>query len=98
MTKVPGAWTDSCTLSLDGGPETHTLQVALRIGGHENASADLAERRRLFRNRHAQSLRNQRIGGEQATNAASNDHNAGPRRHNRRLRKVSNATSCEAAE
>ena len=48
VAKVVGAGTDSRAPSFDGGPETHTLQVAHRIRRHKHTSADLAQCGRLF--------------------------------------------------
>ena len=56
------------------------VRTGYRAVGFEQ-SDNLAQRRRLFKNRHAQPLRDQRIGGEQATDAASDDHNAWPQCH-----------------
>ena len=81
VAKVAGARTDSRAPFLDGGPETHTLQVAHRIRCHEHTSADLAQCGRLFIDRNAQPLSDQRIGGEQAADAASDDHDVWPRCH-----------------
>ncbi len=50
VAKVTGGRTDSRAPFLDGGPETHTLQVAHRIRCHIDTSADLAQCGRLFIN------------------------------------------------
>ena len=50
VAKVVGARTDSRAPFLDGGPQTHTLQVAHRIRRHKHTSADLTQCRRLFIN------------------------------------------------
>jgi hypothetical protein len=50
VAKVVGARTDSRAPFLDGGPETHTLQVAHRIRRHIDAGADLAQHGSLFIN------------------------------------------------
>ena len=74
-----GARADPRAPFLDGGPEAHTLQMAHRVRRQIDAGADLAQRGRLLINRNAQALRDQRIGGEQAADAASDDHDVGPR-------------------
>ena len=65
----------------DSVPEPHTLQMAHRIRRHINAGANLPQRRRLFINGNAQPLRDQRIGGEQAADAAPDNHYVQLRSH-----------------
>ena len=64
--------------SFHGWPEADPLEVAHRVRGDINARPDLAERRRLLIDRNPQPLRDQRIGGEQAADAASDDQDAWP--------------------
>jgi len=79
MAKVVGANADSGAPFRDGGSETDTLQVAYRIRCHKDTGADLAQCRRLFINGNAQPLPDQRVGGEQAADAASDNHDVWPR-------------------
>ena len=81
MTKVMGSGTDPRAPFLHGGPETHPLHMSHRIRCHENAGTDFTQCGGLLINCNAQPVRDQRIGGEQAADAATDDHDVGPRRH-----------------
>ena len=64
---------DARAPALDRGPKADALHLAHAVGREENAGADLAERGRLLIDRDGQAMRHQRLGGEQAADAAADD-------------------------
>ena len=77
VAEVMRAGADPRAPSLDRRAEADPLQVAHAVRRQEDAGADFAERRRLFVDRDLQPVRDQRVGGEQAADAAANDHDLG---------------------
>ena len=57
------------------GSEAHPLQLAHAVWRQEHAGADLAKAGGLLIDRHLEAVRDQRIRGEQAADAAADDHN-----------------------
>src|SRR6185436_4018902 len=88
VTKLARGCADLGPPSLDFGAESHALQVTNCIGGDIDARPDLAQCGRLFIDRHSKSLRDQRIRGKQAADAAADDRYAWPRCHHRSLMRL----------
>ena len=65
----------------DGGPEADALQVPHCIGRDVDPRPDLAERRRLLVDGNRDPLGDERIGGEQAADAAADDDDCWTRCH-----------------
>jgi hypothetical protein len=61
--------------------QPNPLQVAYAVGREEHAGPDLPERRSLLVDRHLKATCDQRIGGEQATDPASDDDDTRPEAH-----------------
>jgi hypothetical protein len=81
VAEIPGARTHARAPLLDGGAEPDALQMAHCVRRHEQARADFPQRGRLFVNGNAQTVCDQRIRGEQAADAASDDQDAWLRFH-----------------
>ena len=62
---------------LHRGAEADALQMAHAVRREVDAGADLAERRGLLVDRDPEAVRDQRIGGEQAADAAADDRDVG---------------------
>ena len=74
VVRVPA---DPCARFLDGALQSDPLQMPHAVRRQEHAGADLADRRRLLVYRYGDPLGGQRIGCEQAPDAASNDRDSG---------------------
>ena len=74
MAKIMRAGADARAPLLDRRAESDALHLPHAVRRDENAGADFAERGRLLVDRHLQPLRDQRIGGEQAADAAADDY------------------------
>ena len=83
MTEVRGTRTHARPPFLDRRPEPDALEMTHRVRGEVNAGADLAERWRLLVDGDADTVCKQRMGREQAADAASDDHDAWLRSHDR---------------
>ena len=79
LPKVPGSRTNPGSQPFDRRQEPKALKLADAVRGQEHAGADLAEARGLLIDRHLNAVRDQRIGGEQSANSASNYNNVRPR-------------------
>ena len=70
------AGADARTPFFDCGAKAHPLKLAYTVRRDENAGADFAECGRLLVDLNLQTMRDQRIGGEQPADAATDDCNA----------------------
>ncbi len=85
VAEVERAGADARAPLLDRRTEAHALELTHRVRRDEDTGADLAECGRLLVDGTSQSLRDQRIGGEQAADAAADDDHCRSRCHDRRL-------------
>src|SRR4029079_6698595 len=72
-----GAGADPGAPFLRGRAEADPLQMAHAVRREIDAGADLAELRRLLVDRDVEAVRDQRVGGEQAADAAADDGDMG---------------------
>ena len=74
VAEVVGTGADPRAPFLHRRLQSDPLQMPHAVGGEEHAGADLADRGRLLVDRNPHALGDQRIGREQAADAASDDH------------------------
>ena len=91
-----GSRTDSGAKFLDRRAEAHPLKLAHAVRRQEHARADLAECGRLLIDRDPKSMRDQRVGSEQAADAATDDHDLQPLLGHHQAPRATNG--CDRAE
>src|SRR5277367_555057 len=79
LPKVPGSSTNPGSQPLYRRPQPNPLKLADTVWGQKHAGADFTEARGLLIDRHLNAVRDQRIGGEQSADPASNYNNVRPR-------------------
>ena len=86
VAEIRGSRADTGAPALDRAAEPDALQVSYRVRRHVDTGADLADRRGLLVDGNVQPAREQRVGREQAADAAADDRDAGSGNHARIVR------------
>ena len=81
VAEIRGCRADAGAPALDRAAESDALEVAHRVRRDVDAGADLADRRGLLVDGDAQPVREQRVGREQAADAAADDRYVEPGCH-----------------